>query len=560
MWVVKMRLVPVLALMTSALSLAACGGGGGGFGGSVLGTGVTQSVGVNCPLTPVNNTPDPSCVTGSTGGTPTPTIKDEDGDGIPDVDTDGDGQPDDQDGSTGSGAGGNTSNIVAGNKAIVLMEFAYDKPTSGTAMTAVLRPLSAGQAGTDASILSNTKPSQLIHYTDTNSTTNSQLATPIAQREYAYGTRDLDWIGLGHHTFDLGTLAPTALGVLMGRDGGGTPVSYYGYPILLDEAGNQNVVFDPVDKKYKYATVNTDPDPDNDVDTPMPDWIYGESIDYAADHFWDQVKGSMDARANGGTTTDYREYRVLSERDNRDELLQVWDFGDSYATQYQNAIKGGVPKHQVWSFGGNKATAMPTGGTATYRGRWVGTAQSTNWLKPKDASIDPNALWRVEGNSSVTANFTDDSIRGTLTPESWTSYQEDIGAYTWFTTASGQKKNGTTAEPDYSIIYETKVLLDGKIDQVAVPGAPGTFVPGNTFSGEANLSGAYITGDNPMYGGFFGTNGNEVTGVFNAAGVYPNPQGGSQGITDSRRGNLTINGAFNGDCVPGVTCAPPPAP
>jgi hypothetical protein len=278
--------------------------------------------------------------------------------------------------------------------------------------------------------------------------------------------------------------------------------------------------------------------------------IWGSTVDTSEDFYWNQVAGNMTSKANGGAGAGYREYRVLSKTDNRDELLQLWAFGDSYATQYQNAAGGGVPKHQVWSFGGRKAQNVPTAGNATFNGRWVGAAQTENWLAPQSAAISPNGLWRVEGNSEFAVNYDSGAIRGTLTPESWTSFQDKIGAYTWFTSASGRKRNGTAAEPDYSIIYETKVNIDANLDAAAAG------QPRNTFTGQANLSGTYLTGDNPVHGGFFGTNGTELTGVFNAAGLNPNPQGGSQGVNDSRRGGLTINGAFNADCVPNVTCAP----
>jgi hypothetical protein len=545
-----MRLVPVLALLTSALSLAACGAGGGAGGGLLNANTLANGVG-GCPITPVDNNPNNDC--NATGGgtpvvVPTP-LPDADGDGIPDKN--------DTDGSIGSGAGGNNTRIVAGNRAIVLSQFIYDAPTTANAALAqTLVPATSAQAYTDGLILSGAPPATLIHYVDTKSKINTEFATPVVQRQYTFGTRDIDWIGLGHHTFNLGTLAPTPMGGIIGTSGG-IPVSYMGHPILFDTLGNQNVVFDPIDKKYKTAVRNTNPDPDNDPDTPMPDWVWGTAIDHSSDHYWNQVKGFMDARANGGTGQNYREYRALAPTEGRDELLQVWAFDNSYAAQYQNAAGGGIPKHQVWSFGGEKATAVPTVGNANYAGRWVGSAQSKDWSKPQDAGIDPNALWRVQGNSKFTADFATGNIRGTLTPESWTSFQDGYGAYTWFTEDSGLKRNGTALEPDYSIIYDTKINITANAAQLTTP--LGT-TRGPDFTGEANLSGAYITGDNPVYGGFFGTTGSEITGVFNAAGVYPNPQGGSQGINDNRRGSLTINGAFNSQyvapCVPNVTCVP----
>jgi C-lobe and N-lobe beta barrels of Tf-binding protein B len=236
---------------------------------------------------------------------------------------------------------------------------------------------------------------------------------------------------------------------------------------------------------------------------------------------------------NGGTNClpncGYREYRALSAT--RDEELQVWAWADSYATQYRNASGGGDATQQAWSFGGNKTAlaSMPVAGSATYAGRFVGTAKSANWLKPSGADIDPNALWRVQGASSVTANFGSAAVTGTLTPETWTSFQAGVsGWYTW----NNLTDVGTVSAPDYDI-YNSTVTLNGTIT-------------GNTYAGTANLNSEFVSGDNPMYGGFFGATGKETTGIFNVYGTNPDPIGGSAGINDDRRGFLTINGAFNG--------------
>lgn len=235
---------------------------------------------------------------------------------------------------------------------------------------------------------------------------------------------------------------------------------------------------------------------------------------------------------NGGSVT-YNEYRAISNTpgQERDEELQVWAWNDSYATQYRNASGGGEASQQAWSFGGNKTAlaSMPVGGSANYTGRFVATAKSTNWIKPSGADIDPNALWRVQGASTVDANFATASVTGTLSPETWTSFQSGVsGWYTW-----NVGTVGTVAEPDYSI-YNTEVALAGTIT-------------GNTYAGTATLDGNFVSGDNPMYGGFFGAGASETTGIFNVYGVDPDPIGGSAGINDDRRGFLTINGAFNGN-------------
>jgi len=245
----------------------------------------------------------------------------------------------------------------------------------------------------------------------------------------------------------------------------------------------------------------------------------------------------------------YREYRVYSNEvgQERDESLQVWAWGESYAAHYNNESSGGDPSHQAWSFGGNRTPvgSMPGGGSATYNGRFVATAKTENYLKPSGADIDPNALWRVQGASTLTANFgPGGTVTGTLTPETWESFQ--VGVSSWYMKTVGVTPPPpppavpgdptSVTHPDYGFYYTT-VALTGTIT-------------GNTYAGEANLSGPFISGDPTMYGGFFGATGAETTGVFHVTGTDPDPIGGSAGITDPTRGFLTIQGAFHG-CDPG---------
>jgi len=235
---------------------------------------------------------------------------------------------------------------------------------------------------------------------------------------------------------------------------------------------------------------------------------------------------------NAGSVT-YNEYRAISSTpgQERDEELQVWAWNESYATQYRNAAGGGEAINQAWSFGGNETSlaSMPVGGSATYNGRFVATAKSSNWIKPSGASIDPNGLWLVQGASTVTADFGAATVAGTLTPETWESFQAGVSG--WYTWNVGSLP--TVAEPDYEI-YNVQIDLAGTIT-------------GNTYAGTATLDGSFVSGDNPMYGGFFGAGASETTGIFNVYGVDPDPIGGSAGINDDRRGFLTINGAFHGN-------------
>ncbi len=240
--------------------------------------------------------------------------------------------------------------------------------------------------------------------------------------------------------------------------------------------------------------------------------------------------------ANGGPANNagavYREYRAVSNKKGkeRNEVLQVWAWTDSYATQYRNATSSEAPQ-QAWSFGGNKTalTAMPVAGLATYNGRFVGTAKTSNYIEPDGSDINPNALWRVDGASTVTANFGSGTVIGGLTPETWQSIQPNYTGNYYVKTVSSP---GTVAEPHFGF-YNSTVALNGTIT-------------GNTYTGTATLNDQFVSGDNPMYGGFFGATANETAGVFNVFGTDPAPIGGSAGINDDRAAYLTINGAFHG--------------
>ncbi len=501
-----MRLVPVLALMTSAFALAACAGGGGGLGGGGTLSAASMVASNGNGVCTVQQT-SADCIPVTTPVV-TPTLPDSDGDGVPDG-TDGT----DGDGDNGSGAGGNATGLSAGNRTIALQGFIYDTPVApDTALSVLTSTTSTTQPAITAAILSATKPTNLKFEIDTKSAKNSQWAVPIQMDEFRSGTRDLSWIKLGHTVGGI-TTPPVLNGFALG------PLTY-----------------DPIDKRYETAT--------------------GVGVNYREDIYWNQLTPYMNAKANGGAMANYREYRAkdLSEAVNRDELLQVWAWDDSYAYQYQNTIGGGIPKQQAWSFGGNATAVMPTAGNATYKGRFVAAAQTTGWIKKEGATIDPNALWRVQGQSTFDVDFasTTGDIRGTLTPETWTSYQADLkGDYTWYTSASGTQSADTVATPNYSYIYETKTTIDASLD------APTGTTKANTFSGTAKLDEPYISYTDHAYGGFFGTTAGEVTGVFNSAGAQVDPLGGSDGINNTKNAFLTINGAFNGKCTNAGGVCPP---
>lgn len=205
----------------------------------------------------------------------------------------------------------------------------------------------------------------------------------------------------------------------------------------------------------------------------------------------------VDAWDNGHKGgADYHEYRLATNEvaTKRDDLLQLWSWTDTYASHYRNALT----KQDAWSFGGNKTveTAMPTGGTATYTGRYVGNATTTDFIKPPNQPIDPNAEWRTQGTASITANFTTGKVTGLITPETWTQFNSTLVAYftenrngdfwvdnTHFAAGSHLVVAGTDygTPPYFSDIYKTTITLAGTIT-------------GNSYTGGATLNGAWATG------------------------------------------------------------------
>jgi C-lobe and N-lobe beta barrels of Tf-binding protein B len=500
-----MRLYPVLSLVSSALALAACGGGGGGD--------FTSGVASRANVMSVCTIQQTTCIPTATGGTPTTTAPDADGDGVPDdVDTDG---------TVGSGAGGNTANAAPGTRTLAIQASKLDKPTTGATAEAVITSGTTTAAATQAAILSVNKPTSLKFDIDTKSATNAQWAVPIEQTEFATGTRDLTWIEFNHVN-----------GPITAVDRNGNPITY-----------------NPARRAFVYTVTNT---------FGGKTYNAGTNVDTTEDFYWNQLLPFMGTKANGGAMDGYREYRAIdsSPTVNRDEVLQVWAWsGDSYSAHYVNR-DGEDPKQHAWTYGGN-ATTTPLSGSATYNGRFVGTAKTSNWTKPDGADVDPNANWRVQGRSELVATFGTNDIRGTLTPETWTSYQSSKkDYYTWYTqeaanttagNIAGTPSVGTGLEPNYYEIYDAQVTLNGKIKAPA--GAPTGSTVLNNFDGTATLNTPYISSNNPMYGGFFGTNGAEATGVFSVSGTTVAPIGGSAGLNGDRAAYLDMNGSFNASCT-----------
>jgi hypothetical protein len=516
-----MRIVSVLLLMTSACALAACAGGGAGGGLSAAGT-LANSYGV-CSI-------DQDCYIPPNNPPATPST-DQDGDGIPD------GKDGDGDGTTGSGAGGNTPLSAPGNKTVALQLFALNKADPGQTAVARLSSTSyANMLAVEDAIVSANKPKSLKFSIDTKNAKNSQWAVPLEMKENVYGSRDLRWIPLGHTT--------TAWASYNINDRNGNPILY-----------------NPAKNSFFYTVSASTVEP----------IVAGEEVDYQNDDFyWNKIAGYMGTKANAGSNGKYREYSVFDKEANRDEVLQVWSWDDSYAVQYQNRIIKGDAKQQAWTFGGKEATNLSTTGKSKFTGRFAATAKIEGWKASKESDINPNTVWKVQGRSEVTADFDTSKVDGILTPETWNSFQTKPDAYyTWFTSeAQNQnldntsanntnhtKSTATPATPDFRF-YSTKIILKGTI-----AGDPATPTIKNVYDGSAELQG-FTTGDNTMQGGFFGTNGHETTGIFSTTGTRTEEIGGSDGQVDTFTGTESINGMFNGQCVSAPTapkvnaCAP----
>jgi hypothetical protein len=245
----------------------------------------------------------------------------------------------------------------------------------------------------------------------------------------------------------------------------------------------------------------------------------------------------------GGTYKEYRALSTSSAGNAADEELQVWNWKYSYGTQYRDiSAAGGEASHQAWSFGGTrtKAAAMPTSGSAVYNGQFGATAKTWSWINTKNPAqtVDFNNIWRVNGNSQLTANFATGGFTGILTPTNWNAIAALNGG-TGFTDVAA---NTATPDANHHPFMDSKIILNGTIATNATTG--------NAVTGTASEdpNDGWVTNGtlNPMYAGFFGPTANEVTGIFNVEAVSPQPTGGIIPINDDRRGFIEMSGVFNG--------------
>lgn len=251
----------------------------------------------------------------------------------------------------------------------------------------------------------------------------------------------------------------------------------------------------------------------------------------------DEYEFGTNATLGQGLGGAYKEYRILNGSSS-DEELQVWTWGNSYATQYREEAGGGNARRQAWSFGGTRTAAMPTGGTANYAGKFGGTATTWNWIETSTPgkTINTNNVWRVEGDSNIQADFDTRQLTGTLSANTWTARQNtgtNVGVFMAVDATN-------PADVNYAGFMNDDVVIQGQIT-------------GNTVSGAARLdpSLGWVNGTNPMYAGFFGPAGagHEVTGAYNFLAQSPDPVGGEPPANDPAKGYVQQSGVFHG-CNP----------
>ena len=106
---------------------------------------------------------------------------------------------------------------------------------------------------------------------------------------------------------------------------------------------------------------------------------------------------------------------------------------------------------------------------------------------------------------------------------------------------------------DIAAFHNAQVQLSGSISEDgAINGTPTVVDPGS--------GGGWVNGDQALSAATYGTNAENVSGVFGVYAVKPTPIGGDTGINDDRRGTFDLQGGF-GAVQGGDTIAPvPPSP
>ncbi len=262
--------------------------------------------------------------------------------------------------------------------------------------------------------------------------------------------------------------------------------------------------------------------------------------------FRDTVGGvATDKLSFSPNFTGYKEYRqitgVSGTTTTTDAELQIWSYQFSNIGQYtvfNDPSAANANNVSLFFNGSATPTSGLPAGSATYNGKFGGTAVASNWLTPTrtvadpfdtagtvGSTYDPNGTWRVVGDVQVNANFGSGAVTGTVNNTTWRKFTGAATSQDGFITVTP----GETAKPftDYTFT--------------------GT-ITNNTFAGAARgPANQVVTGNNAVNGGFFGPNAEEVAGVINVETTSPNPSEGITTNAGNRRGFINLRGVFQGN-------------
>jgi hypothetical protein len=259
----------------------------------------------------------------------------------------------------------------------------------------------------------------------------------------------------------------------------------------------------------------------------------------------------------GGTYNEYRAYNKSPGGVGVDEELQVWNWGDSYGTQYRDVTAGGRDAtHQAWSFGGNYTLAknVKTSGTANYKGQYTATAKTSGFGDP-GVEIPYNNLWRIRGTTNIDADFGSGNVVGQLTPTSFIGLQKD-GITFGDALAPDPANPGQYLFNSFNAAFmSTDVVINGKISTTTKDPLRPNAVTGTAMMDpnkwQTTPESAWIKNGSadPMYAGFFGANGNQITGIYSFDATTPSPKGGITSINQDGRAYISESGVFYGTCT-----------
>ena len=316
-----------------------------------------------------------------------------------------------------------------------------------------------------------------------------------------------------------------------------------------------------VDSPLNHVSVNQTAAQQIWFDTKTPsnvNWPVSKPMVYFA--------GSTNPAANMGA--DYKLYRYYLKGVYNEEL-QVWTWANSYATQYRDVTASGTdPQHQAFSFGGNytpTTAIVPTLGQVDYTGQWGATAKTSNFVDTSDLNqtVSYNNNWRVNGTSSLHADFGSNSFWGTLSPTLWQGVNKNNGL-TYVDPIAAQSNSAaclaqaascdpTTAAglPVYTnwinynqAFMKTNVVLKGALSTSTTNKTKPNQIAGTASEDPAD--GWITSANNPMFAGIFGPTAKEITGVFALDAALPGPNDGRQPINNDRIGFIQMSGIFNG--------------